>query len=57
MYPGEPPISSGAIESVVIGYPPLDLSLFGWSVNWLVLFFILSLVSGFAFRGVLGVEI
>ncbi len=41
----------------MIGYPPLDLSLFGWSVNWLIFFFILSLVSGFAFRGVLGVEI
>lgn len=57
LYPGEPPISSGAIESVEIAYPPLDLSLFGWSVNWLVFFFILSLVSGFAFRRVLGVEI
>lgn len=57
LYPGEPPISSAAIESVEIAYPPLDLSLFGWSVNWLVFFFILSLVSGFAFRGVLGVEI
>jgi hypothetical protein len=57
LYPGEPPIASGTIESVVIAYPPLDLSLFGWSVNWLVLFFVLSLASGFAFRGVLGVEI
>jgi hypothetical protein len=57
LYPGEPPISSESIQSVEIAYPPLDLSLFGWSVNWLVFFFVLSLASGFAFRRVLGVEI
>ena len=38
-------------------YPPLALELFGWSFNWLVLFLILSLAFGFAFKGLLGVEI
>ena len=58
LYPGEPPIDeSQVVEAIEITYRQLDLSLFGWSVDWLVLFFVLSLASGFAFRKVLGVEI
>jgi hypothetical protein len=57
LYPGEPPIPSGAVESIEIKYKPLDRELFGWSVNWLFFFFVLSIVAGFAFRRVLGVEI
>jgi uncharacterized membrane protein (DUF106 family) len=57
LYPGEPPIRSGAVESVEVQYGALELGLFGWSINWLVCFFILSILSGFAFRKVLGVEI
>jgi uncharacterized membrane protein (DUF106 family) len=57
LYPGEPPISSRAVESIEVKYKPLDLKLFGWSVNWLVFFFLLSILSGFALRRVLGVEI
>jgi hypothetical protein len=45
------------VESIEIKYKSLDLKLFGWSVNWLVFFFLLSILSGFAFRRVLGVEI
>ena len=58
LYPGEPPIPSAhPVEAVEIIYPPLELGLFGWSLNWLVAFFVLSLAFGFAFKGVLGVEI
>jgi uncharacterized membrane protein (DUF106 family) len=57
LFPGEPPIRSEAVESVEIKYKPLELGLFGWPVNWLVFFFLLSILSGFAFRKVLGVEI
>jgi uncharacterized membrane protein (DUF106 family) len=57
LYPGEPPISSRAVESIEIKYKPLELELLGWSVNWLVFFFLLSILAGFAFRRVLGVEI
>ena len=56
-YPGEPPIGSGPVESIEIQYRELSLELFGWSVHWVILFFVLSILSGFAFRGVLGVEI
>ena len=58
LYPGEPPIAqSDVVKTIEITYRRLDLSMFGWSVDWLVLFFVLSIASGFAFRKVLGVEI
>ena len=58
LYPGEPPIAADSpIEAVGVGYPPQDLSLLGIEVNWLVGFLILSMAFGFAFKGVLGVEV
>ena len=58
LYPGEAPIPrSLSVEAIEVSYPPLDLKLFGWNFNWLVLFLILSLAFGFAFKGLLGVEI
>jgi hypothetical protein len=58
LYPGEAPIpNQAAIESVEILYPELDISFLGWRMNWLILFFVLSLVFGFAFKGLLGVQI
>jgi len=57
LYPGEPPIGDGAVESIEVRYEYLPLRLFGWHVNWLFFFFILSIVSGFAFRKPLTVEI
>ena len=57
-YPGEPPIpSSHPVEAVEIVYPSLDLSVFGLAVNWVVAFFGLSMVFGFAFKDMLGVEV
>jgi uncharacterized membrane protein (DUF106 family) len=58
LHPGEPPIHpSKAIESVEVQYHPLQLSLLGWNVHWLVLFLILSILFGFAFKRLLGVEV
>ena len=58
LYPGEAPIpKQSAIESIEILYPELDLSIFGWGMNWLILFFVLSMGFGFSFKGVLGVHI
>ena len=56
LYPGEAPIpKQSAVESIEIRYPDLEISFFGWGMNWLILFFVLSMV--FAFKGVLGVHI
>jgi hypothetical protein len=58
LYPAEAAIpSQSAIASIEIRYPELDLSILGRHVNWLVLFLILSLVFGYALKGVLGVKI
>ena len=58
LYPGEPPIPNDhPVEAVEIVYPLLELDVFGWSINWLVAFFVMSLAFGFAFKDVLGVEV
>jgi hypothetical protein len=58
LYPGESPIpSSHPIQSIEVIYPTLDIRTFGWDLNWLFVFFVLSLVFGYAFKGALGVEI
>lgn len=58
LYPGESPIpNSSAIESIEILYPELDISIFGWGIDWMILFFVLSMVFGFSFKGALGVQI
>lgn len=58
LYPGEAPIQSeSAIESIEIRYPELNISFLGKHVNWLILFLVLSLGFGYAFKGVLGVKI
>jgi hypothetical protein len=63
LWPGEPPVdASGEIESVQVTYAALPLTFLFWDVNamtsgWLVFFFIASIVFGYAFRRVLGVEI
>ena len=57
-HPGEPSIPFGhGIEAVEVAHPPLDLRLLGLEVDWLVGFLVLSMVSGFACKGLLGVEI
>ena len=58
LYPGEAPLpASIGIESVALNYPELEVNVFGFTIHWLVLFFILSIVFGFAFKGLLGVEV
>jgi hypothetical protein len=58
LYPGEAPISQqSAISSIEIRYPELDIMILGMQVNWLILFLVLSLGLGYAFKGMLGVHI
>ena len=58
LYPGEAPVpNESAIESIEILYPELAISFLGWRMNWLILFFVLSLVFGYTFKGALGVQI
>ncbi len=58
MYPTEPPISSGLpVQEIEVRYPTKNMSLFGWGIHWLIVYFVLSIIFGFAFKGVFKVEI
>jgi hypothetical protein len=57
-FPGEPGIDPDTrVESVEVLYPVLDISFFIWGINWIYYFLIASVLFGFAFKGVMGVEI
>jgi len=48
---------SSLIESISINYPDRNIELAGYGMNWIWLFFILSMVAGFVFKEVLGIKI
>jgi hypothetical protein len=49
--------SNGPIESIDVSYAPREIN-FAWiDWNWIVLFFVLSMIAGFAFKELLGIEI
>jgi uncharacterized membrane protein (DUF106 family) len=58
MYPAEPPIKSQIpVDSIEVQYPAKSMDLFGWKIHWIIVYFILSIVFGFAFKGVFKVQI
>src|SRR4051812_21452804 len=54
----EPALPEGSpIQAIAVTYPARRIE-FAWTEwNWIVLFFVLSLVAGFIFKSVLGIEI
>lgn len=58
LYPSEPPLPADSpIQSIEITYPPLRMEIFGWHIHWLVAFFVLSIIAGYALKGIFKVEI
>ena len=58
LYPTESPIKGDVpVESIEIQYPTQSMNLFGWNLHWLIVYFVLSIIFGFAFKGVFKVEI
>ena len=45
------------IESISINYPDRNIEVAGYGMNWIWLFFILSMIAGFIFKEVLGIQI
>jgi hypothetical protein len=45
------------IESISINYADRNIEIAGYGMNWIWLFFILSMVAGFVFKELLGIEI
>ncbi len=54
---GEAALPQGAIESIAVSYPERSIDIAGYEINWIWLFFILSMVAGFAFKELLGIQI
>jgi uncharacterized membrane protein (DUF106 family) len=45
------------IDSISINYPDRNIEIVGYGMNWIWLFFILSMVAGFIFKELLGIQI
>jgi len=45
------------IDSISINYPDRNIDVAGYGINWIWLFFILSMVAGFVFKELLGIQI
>ncbi len=57
-YPVEAPIAKDLpVKSIEVLYPAKSMNLFGWNMHWLIAYFALSIIFGFAFKGVFKVEI
>ena len=57
---GEPALpENSAIESIAVDYPERNIALgiAGYEMNWIWLFFILSMIAGFIFKELLGIEV
>ena len=57
LYPAEPPLPAGPVESVAVAYAEAEVWFLGWDTHWIVVFFILSIVFAFALRNRMGVSI
>ncbi len=45
------------VQSISINYPDRNIEVAGYGMNWIWLFFILSMVAGFIFKELLGIKI
>jgi hypothetical protein len=45
------------VEQVEIRYPTRSITVFGWEMHWITAFFLISIVSGFALKGLFRVDL
>jgi hypothetical protein len=58
MVSGEPALpTTSAIQAVEVNYPPRNIDFMGIEWNWIWMFFVVSLLAGFLFKTVLGIQI
>jgi hypothetical protein len=48
---------NSVIDSIAIDYPERNINLAGYEINWIWLFFILSMIAGFIFKELLGIQV
>ena len=49
--------SASFAQEIHVQYPSQEVSVLGWNIHWLVIFFAFSMTAAFAMKGILGVEI
>jgi hypothetical protein len=55
---GEPALADNSpVQSIVINYPSRVIGFAWMEWNWIVLFFVVSLIAGFIFKSVLGIQV
>ncbi len=58
LYPAEPPLpGDGAVTQVDVIYPTREVGLFGFETDWMIVFFLLTIVLAFGLKGRFGVTI
>lgn len=58
MNPGESPFPKGSsVKAIEISYPKRNMNFFGWHLHWIIVYFGLSIIFGFALKGLFKVEI
>jgi hypothetical protein len=58
LYPAEEPLPEDSpVSSIAVGYREASVSVLGWSLDWMLVFFGLSVLFAFALRGRLGVTL
>jgi hypothetical protein len=58
LFSGEPALTAGIpVQSIEVQYASREVFFAGFAWNWIWLFFLLSLVAGFLFKSILGIEI
>jgi hypothetical protein len=45
------------VESIAVNYPERTIDIAGYEINWIWLFFILSMIAGFIFKELLGIQV
>jgi hypothetical protein len=48
---------TSTIQSIAVNYPPREIWFGWWEWNWIVLFFVVSMIAGFFFKTVLGIQV
>lgn len=57
-YPAEPPLpKSSSLAGVYVDYDDAEVNFLGWKTLWMWIFFILSIVFGFALKGAFKVDL
>lgn len=49
--------ANSPIESIAVAYPERTIDLAGFEIGWLWLFFIFSMIAGFIFKEILGIQV